>query len=146
MKIDGACHCGDLTYEAEIDPDNVVVCHCTDCQVMSATAFRIVARSKPNELTLLSGEPSTYSKIGTSGAERVLTFCPRCGTNVFSTTAGEGPKVYSIRTGTIRQVAELVPVAQQWTRSEQPWIDRVPSLPKFERQYVPSTKATDQIP
>ena len=83
MKIDGACHCGDLTYEAEIDPDNVVICHCTDCQVMSATAYRIVARSKPDMLTLLSGEPSTYSKIGTSGAERVLSFCPKCGTNVF---------------------------------------------------------------
>jgi len=142
MKIDGACHCGDLTYEAEINPDNVVICHCTDCQVMSATAYRIVARSKPDMLTLLSGEPSTYSKIGTSGAERVLSFCPKCGTNVFATTAGEGSKVYSIRTGTIRQVAELVPVAQQWTRSAQPWIDRVPSLPKFEQQYVPTTKAT----
>ena len=142
MKIDGACHCGDLTYEAEIDPDNVVVCHCTDCQVMSATAFRIVARSKPDTLTLLSGEPTTYSKIGTSGAERVLAFCPRCGTNVFATTAGEGPKVHSIRTGTIRQVAGLIPVAQQWTRSEQPWSHRVPSLPKFEQKYVPSTKVT----
>jgi hypothetical protein len=85
MKIDGACHCGDLTYEAEIDLNQVLVCHCTDCQAMSATAFRVVARSMPDALTLLTGEPSTYSKIGTSGAERVLSFCPMCGTNVFST-------------------------------------------------------------
>jgi hypothetical protein len=32
MKIDGACHCGYITYVAEIDPDNVGLCHCTDCQ------------------------------------------------------------------------------------------------------------------
>ena len=142
MKIDGACHCGDLTYEAEIDPENVVICHCTDCQVMSATAFRIVARSKPDSVTLLSGQPSTYSKFGTSGAERVISFCPRCGMNVYSTTAGEGPKVHSVRAGTIRQRAALVPVAQQWTRSAQPWVDRLPSLPQFEHGFVPSTKAT----
>lgn len=137
MKIDGACHCGDLTYEAEIDLNQVLVCHCTDCQAMSATVFRVVARSMPDALTLLTGEPSTYSKIGTSGAERVLSFCPMCGTNVFSTTAGEGPNVYSIRTGSIRQRAELVPVAQMWTRSEQPWVNGLASIPKFENDYGP---------
>ena len=25
MKIDGGCHCGDITYEAEIDPEKVGV-------------------------------------------------------------------------------------------------------------------------
>ena len=40
MKIDGRCHCGFITYEAEVDPDEVYVCHCTDCQAISGTAFR----------------------------------------------------------------------------------------------------------
>ena len=35
MKIDGACHCGHITYQAEVDPEKVVVCHCTDCQKAS---------------------------------------------------------------------------------------------------------------
>jgi hypothetical protein len=34
MKIDGRCHCGYIAYEAEIDPENVLVCHCTDCQTL----------------------------------------------------------------------------------------------------------------
>jgi hypothetical protein len=29
MKIDGGCHCGRVTYEAEIDPDKAAICHCT---------------------------------------------------------------------------------------------------------------------
>src|SRR4029453_1097434 len=29
MKIDGGCHCGYITYEAEIDPDKTLICHCT---------------------------------------------------------------------------------------------------------------------
>ena len=32
MRIDGGCHCGHITYEAEINPDDVIICHCTDCQ------------------------------------------------------------------------------------------------------------------
>jgi hypothetical protein len=32
MKIDGSCHCGCITYEAEIDPTKVMICHWTDCQ------------------------------------------------------------------------------------------------------------------
>ncbi len=33
MRIDGQCHCGHVSYEAEIDPDRVSICHCTNCQV-----------------------------------------------------------------------------------------------------------------
>ncbi len=40
MKIEGACHCGYITYVAEIDPDKVGICHCTDCQTLTGTAFR----------------------------------------------------------------------------------------------------------
>jgi len=27
MKIDGGCHCGYITYEAEADPEKVGICH-----------------------------------------------------------------------------------------------------------------------
>jgi hypothetical protein len=37
MKIDGRWHCGAITYEAEIDPDMVALCHCTDCQTWSGS-------------------------------------------------------------------------------------------------------------
>ncbi|HEY2210468.1 MAG TPA: GFA family protein, partial [Bradyrhizobium sp.] len=32
MNIDGQCHCGLVTYQADIDPGQVSICHCTDCQ------------------------------------------------------------------------------------------------------------------
>jgi hypothetical protein len=32
MQLTGGCHCGHITYEAEVDPETVRVCHCTDCQ------------------------------------------------------------------------------------------------------------------
>jgi len=31
MKVQGACHCGRIKYEAEVDPERVSLCNCTDC-------------------------------------------------------------------------------------------------------------------
>ena len=43
MKISGRCHCGAVRFEAEVDPAEVLICHCTDCQTLSGSAFRTVA-------------------------------------------------------------------------------------------------------
>jgi hypothetical protein len=121
MKIDGSCHCGRITYEAEIDPAKVGVCHCTDCQTLSGTAFRVVVPVQEENFKL-SGEPKNYIKTAESGARRVQAFCPECGTHLYATSVGEGPKVYGLRVGTIRQRAELVPKRAVWHRSALPWL------------------------
>ena len=38
MKFDGGCHCGKITFEAEADLEDARICHCTDCQLLSASA------------------------------------------------------------------------------------------------------------
>ena len=39
MKVTGGWHCGQITYEPKVDPATVRVCHCTDCQKQTGTAF-----------------------------------------------------------------------------------------------------------
>jgi hypothetical protein len=135
MKIDGRCHCGFITYEAEIDPEKVMLCHCTDCQMLSGSAFRMVALTREGGFRLLSGELKTYVKTSDSGRRRSQTFCPGCGSPIYATSSeDDGPKVYSIRVGTSRQRHELVPRAQIWCRSAQPWLADVGALPKSETQ------------
>src|SRR4029450_12628237 len=46
MKIDRGCHCGKIRYAAEVDPGKVVICHCTDCQTLSGSAFRTGAEQR----------------------------------------------------------------------------------------------------
>jgi glutathione-dependent formaldehyde-activating enzyme len=74
MQIDGRCHCGFISYEAEIDPEKVMICHCTDCQTLSGSAFRTVALTREGEFNLLSGNVKTYVKIAESGARRLQAF------------------------------------------------------------------------
>jgi hypothetical protein len=63
MKMDGSCHCGRIRFEAEIDPVKVVICHCTDCQTLSGSAFRTVVPANEGTFVLRSGEPKIYVKV-----------------------------------------------------------------------------------
>jgi hypothetical protein len=134
MKIDGRCHCGYITYEAEIDPDKVMICHCADCQTLSGSAFRTVVFTREDTFRLLSGELKIYVKTGESGTKRPQSFCPECGTPIYSSTVEEGPKVHVIRLGTARQRDQLVPKVQLWSRSSQRWLSDLGSIRKIEKQ------------
>ena len=134
MKIDGGCHCGNITYEAEIDPENVAICHCTDCQTLSASAFRTVIRVPDDAFRLLTGAPKIYVKTGDSGAKRAQAFCPECGSAIYATSVGDGPKVLGVRLGTARQRTELTPKKQIWCRSALHWLPGLDSIPKVEKQ------------
>ena len=132
MKIDGRCHCGFITFAAEIEPEKVWLCHCTDCHTLSGSAFRTVAPTRTGTFTLLSGEVKNYVKIGTSGARRLQGFCPECGSPIYSTSESDGSKVYNLRLGTLSQRSELVPRAQVWCRSALPWTTDIKSEERFE--------------
>ena len=136
MKIDGGCHCGHVTYQAEVDPENVVICHCTDCQTLSGSAFRTVVFTREGTFQLLSGDPKVYVKTGESGNKRSQSFCPECGTPIYSGAPGDGPKVHGIRLGTVRQRDQLIPRLQYWSRSAQHWLGDLPAIGKLEKQPV----------
>jgi hypothetical protein len=136
MKIDGACHCGYITYEAEADAARTSICHCTDCQTLTGSAFRTSVPTQDFHLT--SGEPTIYVKTAESGAKRAQAFCPRCGSPIYATAAGatavgDGPKVYNIRVGTVRQRDLLAPKRQIWCRSQQPWLGGLAAIPGIEK-------------
>ena len=134
MRIDGHCHCGYITYEADIDPAKTLICHCTDCQTLSGSAFRVHVPTRKDAFRLLSGELKIYVKTSESGNKRAQSFCPECGTPIHATAPGAGPKVYSLRVGSIRQRDQLVPNVQIWSRSAQPWMAHPESIPRIEKQ------------
>ena len=119
MRIDGRCHCGAITFEAEVDPETTGICHCSDCQALTGTAFRVTVRA-PAENFVLGGKPTIYVKTADSGRKRAHAFCPTCGSPIYATSA-ENPTVYSLRLGTIRQRKEFVPRKMIWCGSALPW-------------------------
>ncbi len=128
MQIDGHCHCGQIRYTAEIDPERVTICHCTDCQVLTGTAFRVSVSARREQLQI-EGEPAVYVKHAASGRLRHLHFCPTCGSPLFSTGDGEAAGVWGIRWGGIRQRDALTPTQQIWRRSAPAWVCAFEDMP-----------------
>lgn len=120
MRIDGACHCGKLSYEAEIEPEKVGVCHCTDCQTLTGSAFSLFV-PVAKEAFRLRGTPKIYVKTAESGSRRAQAFCPDCGTRLYA-SAEVDPQVFNLRIGTVRQRSALAPKTQLWCRSALPWV------------------------
>src|ERR1700730_4121764 len=135
MKINGACHCGAITYEAEVDPAAAGVCHCADCQILSGSAFRVTIRAAAGSFRILSGSPRIYTKTAESGNQREQAFCEYCGSPIYATSPGPEPRIYSIRVGTIQQRNQLRPGLQIWTRAQMPWLDELGSIPRLEKQH-----------
>lgn len=130
MKIEGRCHCGQVTFEAEVDPITVGICHCTDCQMLSGSAYRVSVRADAKDFKL-NGDVSSYVKTADSGNKRRHAFCPDCGTPMYATTL-ENPTSYTLRVGTIRQRAELPPQRQIYMHSAVPWSENIAGVPKFD--------------
>ena len=74
MKVTGGCHCGFITIEGEADPEKVNICHCTDCQTGTGSAFR-VSIPVPGATFKMSGQPTTYLKTTRSEERRVGKEC-----------------------------------------------------------------------
>src|SRR5881275_2161440 len=109
MKVTGGCHCGHVAYAAEVDPATIRICHCTDCQKLTGTAYRPSIASLPGTFVLKTGTPKIYIKTAENGNKRAHAFCPECGTPVYAAAPGVNPPSYGLRVGTLDRRAELRP-------------------------------------
>ena len=100
MKVQGACHCGDVSYEAIVDQARVSICHCTDCQALTGTAYRVTVP------TLIKDFEKNSAKRITNGlyqdrrqrSKARASVLPRCGSPIYA-HAVENPKTYGLRFG-----------------------------------------------
>src|SRR5690349_9734429 len=126
MHVHGSCHCGAITYEADVDPDLVGVCNCTDCQKLTGSAFRVSAPS--TGFRLLTGRPKTYVKTADSGTKRRHAFCPNCGSPVYASADVDAPPSHTLRVGCLDERALLPPQRQIWRASALPWATTIADL------------------
>lgn len=132
MHIDGGCHCRAVRYEAEVDPEKTIICHCTDCQKLSGSAYRTVIFVPERDFNLLTGELKRYVKTADSGNRRAMMFCPDCGTQIYATSVEEGDRILGLRVGTARQSAALAPRKQYWCRSSLDWVGNLEGIERVE--------------
>ena len=133
MKVEGRCHCGKITYAAELDPSRVSACHCKDCQMLSGSAYRVSVPVPREQFQLRSGEPRIYIKTAESGNRRAHAFCADCGAPVYSSAISD-PPFYSLRVGCLDKANELPPQKQIWCQSALDWAMNLEGVPQVARQ------------
>ena len=135
MKLSGACHCGSIKITGEADPEKVTICHCTDCQTGTGSAFRVSIPIAGDKFEM-TGAPAVYLKTTSeSGNPRAQAFCPTCGSPIYSTSPGAGKQAsYMVRVGILDQRGELTPKKQNWFRSARPWVTHMDEIHKNPKQ------------
>ena len=96
MRVDGHCHCGEITFEAEVDPVALTICHCTDCQTLTRSAFCVNIPASAEHF-VLRGTPKSYVKTAESGNKRRHAFCGDCGTPIYALRGGQSAKLFPAR-------------------------------------------------
>jgi hypothetical protein len=119
MELSGGCLCGKVRYSANADPIFVGVCHCTNCQKGSGSAFNAVI-AMPKPAVSLTGTVSTYEGRGDTGNATYKSFCPECGSPV-AEEAAIMADVVMIPIGTLDDPSAVNPAMQIYCDSAQPW-------------------------
>lgn len=134
MKVEGQCHCGAVAYEAQVEPGTIAICHCTDCQTLTGSAFRANIAARAEHFRITRGMPRKYVKTADSGAKRVHAFCEACGSPIYS-SALENPASFSLRVGALKQRHELGrPVREIWVSRRLGWVPRVEGTEEVQGQ------------
>ena len=129
----GGCQCGKIRYEITGTPKALVVCHCTDCQRQSGSAFGMTLPVNEADFRLTQGEVKTFASQSDAGRGKLGAFCPECGTRIYHKPEWRKGTV-SVKPGTLDDTSWLKPEIHLWTSSRQRWV-RVPEDVKaFEKQ------------
>jgi hypothetical protein len=121
--LEGGCQCGAVRYRYEGEVLNIFVCHCTDCQKQSGSAFGMGLWLYESELRRLSGKLRTWVRRLPSNQDMLCEFCETCGTRVFHTSeSNRAAGIISIKPGTLDDTSWLEPFTHIWTTRAQPWV------------------------
>ena len=129
--IEGRCLCGRVHYVADAEPAFIGVCHCTDCQKFSGSAFATVVAVSAAALTV-TGTLKTFTKPGDSGKPVHRRFCPDCGSSLMD-EAEALPGIVMIYAGTLDDRSWLQPRSQIYCDSAQPWVHLGGEMKRFAK-------------
>jgi hypothetical protein len=132
MVRTGGCLCGALRYTLTAEPVATRMCWCRDCQYWSLgnAAVNIVV---PRDAVSIEGQARVWESVADSGNRMRRSFCPQCGTQVFSESQANTTHMV-IRVGSLDEPGSVTPTAVIWADSAPPWARIDPDLQVFPRQ------------
>ncbi|MBW2312689.1 MAG: GFA family protein [Deltaproteobacteria bacterium] len=132
IAVPGRCRCGRVTFMLHEEPLSFYLCHCTDCQAESGSAFGQSMHVRRKAIDSVDGVVQEHAYEGPSGVRNILTHCAECMTIIWGGRP-DMPQVVGLNAGSLKDIAGLMPHGNMWTRSARPWVTFAPG-PRFEQQ------------
>lgn len=131
--ITGHCLCSAVTFTVDAEPVWQGVCHCSNCQRQTASAFSVIV-GVPSKALRVDGSTLSSFKTPSEGYRSTTErwFCSACGSPLYSTIESM-PDLAFLKAGTIDDISWLRPTAEIWTRSAQPWAPHFEGVQRFEQ-------------
>lgn len=126
MKLTGGCHCGAIRYEAEAEPFNATLCHCTDCRLTAGAPVVAWFSVPPKTLRFVKGRPAVYA----SSARAERSFCAHCGTLLTFHYNGDERGI-DVTTASLDDPTLAPPGDHVYFRSHLKWIETADALPHY---------------
>jgi hypothetical protein len=74
---EGGCQCGTIRYRVDAEPIAVGICHCTECQKQSGSAFGMSLIIAKDSFQVLRGTLKTFTRPSDSGRPGCCTLLRR---------------------------------------------------------------------
>lgn len=130
--VTGGCFCGAVRFRFGASPVARRACWCRDCQYL-ASGNATINLVFPLASRELAGEVADYVSTADSGNTMRRSFCPRCGTPLFSASSAR-PDMVVVRVGALDDRELGRPESFIWTASAPGWATIDETLPNCEGQ------------
>lgn len=129
-EIQGACHCGAVSYRFQSGPLAVVNCHCSLCRCMTGAAFSTYAVVGRDQFVVENKKVLSAFEV-TGRVTRH--FCSRCGTSIYNVNPADYPGVVMIYLGTLANPEKMMAPVNVFSDSRLGWVDSVKSLRSYSQ-------------
>ncbi|HEY1492387.1 MAG TPA: GFA family protein [Steroidobacteraceae bacterium] len=136
MPLTGGCLCKAVRYRIEAEPLVIRECWCRVCQYLGAGSSAVNACFLTAQVQV-TGALTQYQSRADSGTLMHRSFCPACGTPVFSAAASRAHLLF-VRVGTLDDPDAARPGVAIWTASAPRWACIDPKLPHEPGQPPPA--------
>lgn len=115
-----SCSCGQLQITLQGDLLGTGICHCLECQRRTGSVFAALAGfAAPYQVT---GQATTFTRIGEQGSRMTFRFCPICGTHLFHTEAGYEDTHVNVAVGAFADPTFPAPLDSVYDCRRHPWV------------------------
>jgi hypothetical protein len=125
--VTGGCLCGKVRYEISQPVQNIIACHCTNCQKSSGSGMSHNTPIPSSAFKLTAGQPKIFADTANSGNKLYRAFCGDCGSPIYSQRE-KMPEFMVVKVGTLDDSDAMKHAMNIWTNSARSWLRLAPDV------------------